>query len=212
MQVKRMLNQSVKKVSAWMALATTASLLLASVSFAEVVEVKTLKMRFIPEEVTINVGDTVRWVNIEKRQYHSVWFESLGEPEGEYFFPEESVEKRFDRPGDFDYRCGPHPKMIGKVHVRPMNAKQSVSEVRAKELAYLVKQDCGSCHGMLFKGGLGPALLPTDIESYTVADLEAVILHGRPGTPMPPWKDILSEADANWIAKALKSGEMIDAN
>ncbi|KZY86020.1 hypothetical protein A3741_27080 [Oleiphilus sp. HI0069] len=80
------------------------------------------------------------------------------------------------------------------------------------ELDYLVKQDCGSCHGMLFKGGLGPALLPENIKAYSVEDLMAVILHGRPGTPMPPWKAILSEADANWIAKALKSGEMIDAN
>ncbi|WP_197473074.1 cytochrome c, partial [Oleiphilus sp. HI0123] len=91
-------------------------------------------------------------------------------------------------------------------------AELKVSEERALELDYLVKQDCGSCHGMLFKGGLGPALLPENIKAYSVEDLMAVILHGRPGTPMPPWKAILSEADANWIAKALKSGEMIDAN
>lgn len=202
--------RSVKKTGKGLAIVLFANLLLAGVSSAELVEVKTHKMRFIPEVVTVNIGDTVRWLNVEKRQYHSVWFEGLGEPEGEYFWPEESVESLFDRAGVFDYRCGPHPQMRGKVIVK--KAELKVSEERALELDYLVKQDCGSCHGMLFKGGLGPALLPENIKAYSVEDLMAVILHGRPGTPMPPWKAILSEADANWIAKALKSGEMIDAN
>ena len=67
--------------------------------------------------VTIEAGDTIRWTNKEKRQYHSVWFEQLGEPEPQYFFPDESFEKTFTEVGDFPYRCGPHPKMKGIVHV-----------------------------------------------------------------------------------------------
>jgi plastocyanin len=73
--------------------------------------------KFIPQEVTIKPGQTIRWENQEKRQYHSVWFEALGEDESDYLFPEESYERQFDSAGAFSYRCGPHPKMIGKVTV-----------------------------------------------------------------------------------------------
>lgn len=177
--------------------------------YADTVEVSLYKMAFIPAQITINKGDTIRWLNKEKRQYHSVWFEQLGEPEGEYFFPEESVTKTFNDVGVFPYRCGPHPEMTGTVTVKEpgsVSEQKTVDSGRQKELRYLVKQDCGSCHGMLLKGGLGPAILPENIKQYSVADLSAVILHGRPGTPMPPWKAILSTADADWIAKTLKAG------
>lgn len=72
---------------------------------------------FQPQEVTVKVGQTVRWQNQEKRQYHSVWFEQLGEPEPDYLFPEDTYDRTFDTPGDFPYRCGPHPEMTGIVHV-----------------------------------------------------------------------------------------------
>lgn len=85
---------------------------------AETVEVDIFKMEYIPQELTINRGDTVRWVNKERRQYHSVWFEELGEKDGEYFWPEETFERRFDTSGTFPYRCGPHPKMTGIIHVK----------------------------------------------------------------------------------------------
>lgn len=73
--------------------------------------------KFIPQEITIKRGQTLRWENQEMRQYHSVWFEAQGEPEPEYFFPDESVEREFKQTGSFPYRCGPHPKMTGTVHV-----------------------------------------------------------------------------------------------
>lgn len=79
--------------------------------------VKIEKFKFIPQVIRIKAGDTVRWENHEKRQYHSVWFEQLGEPEPDYFFPEESFERRFEQAGAFPYRCGPHPKMTGTVQV-----------------------------------------------------------------------------------------------
>ena len=73
--------------------------------------------KFTPSEVTIKAGQTVRWENHEKRQYHSVWFEALGEEAPDYFFPEESYQRRFEDAGEFPYRCGPHPEMRGKVTV-----------------------------------------------------------------------------------------------
>ena len=78
--------------------------------------------------------------------------------------------------------------------------------VRQKELVRLVRQDCGSCHGMTLKGGLGPALLPVDLHDKPVEGLVATIYYGRPGTPMPPWKQFMSEAEAGWIVEKLISG------
>jgi len=73
--------------------------------------------KFIPQEITIKRGQTINWMNQEKRQYHSVWFEALGEEEPDYFFPDENYEREFKQTGSFPYRCGPHPKMTGTVHV-----------------------------------------------------------------------------------------------
>jgi plastocyanin len=85
---------------------------------AELKQVDIQKFQFIPQEITINVGETIRWTNQEKRQYHSVWFEQAGDPEPAYFFPGETYDRSFDAPGTYPYRCGPHPKMTGIVHVK----------------------------------------------------------------------------------------------
>ncbi len=74
------------------------------------------------------------------------------------------------------------------------------------KLVALVRQDCGSCHGLTLKGGLGPALLPTALAGKSVEGLAAIILDGVPGTPMPPWRGELSPEDALWIAQKLKEG------
>jgi cytochrome c55X len=76
---------------------------------------------------------------------------------------------------------------------------------RQKELVHLVRQDCGSCHGMTLQGGLGPALLPANLKDKPAEGLAATIYYGRPGTPMPPWKQFLSEAEAAWIVEKLMS-------
>ena len=74
--------------------------------------------KFIPREITIKQGQTLRWENREKRQYHSVWFEALGEDEPEdYLFPDDTYERSFDKPGVYPYGCGPHAEMTGTVTV-----------------------------------------------------------------------------------------------
>jgi cytochrome c55X len=79
------------------------------------------------------------------------------------------------------------------------------SAARQKELVHLVRQDCGSCHGMTLQGGLGPALLPDALRDKPAEGLTATIYDGRPGTPMPPWKQFMSEAEAAWIVDKLMS-------
>jgi cytochrome c55X len=77
---------------------------------------------------------------------------------------------------------------------------------RERDLVRLVRQDCGSCHGMTLAGGLGPPLLPAVLRERPVEALVQTVLHGRHGTPMPPWQKFLSEAEAQWIVERLVEG------
>jgi len=86
--------------------------------YAAEIHVDIVKFKFVPQQLIVNVGDTVIWTNREKRQYHSVWFKDAGEPEADYFFPDETYRRTFDKTGTFNYLCGPHPKMTGSVQVK----------------------------------------------------------------------------------------------
>ncbi|MBU0654991.1 MAG: cytochrome c [Gammaproteobacteria bacterium] len=77
---------------------------------------------------------------------------------------------------------------------------------RQAEIRYLLKQDCGSCHGMQLTGGLGPALTAERLKPLPESLLTATILKGRAGTPMPPWETFLSEVEATWLAQQLRAG------
>ncbi len=77
---------------------------------------------------------------------------------------------------------------------------------REAEILHLLKHDCGSCHGMTLQGGLGPSLRPERLKLFSESQLAIVILHGRPGTPMPPWNPFLTEQEALWLAGLLKKG------
>ncbi len=81
-----------------------------------------------------------------------------------------------------------------------------VDPTRQKELITLVRQDCGSCHGLTLQGGLGPALLPDALKGKPADYLKFVILQGRPSTAMPPWQRFLSDAEAEWIVSNLQKG------
>ncbi|MCP4991591.1 MAG: plastocyanin [Colwellia sp.] len=99
-------------------LMTVVSLLvLVNTAQAKDVIVEIYKKEFIPSEITIQQGDRVIWKNVEKRQYHNVWFKASGEEEPGYFFPDETYQRTFNSLGSFDYECGPHPKMKGKITV-----------------------------------------------------------------------------------------------
>lgn len=89
----------------------------ASNVFAKEHVVEIYKKKYIPAEITIAKGDTVIWKNMEKRQYHNVWFKQFDKEEPDYFFPDETYQRSFNQAGDFPYECGPHPKMKGTVIV-----------------------------------------------------------------------------------------------
>ena len=88
-------------------------------------------------------------------------------------------------------------------------ANAEVDSARQNELLYFIKHDCGSCHGMTLKGGLGPALLPETLSAKPKDFLVATIMEGRKNTAMPPWKTMLSKDDAIWITEQLQSGSVL---
>jgi cytochrome c55X len=75
-------------------------------------------------------------------------------------------------------------------------------------LTNLVREDCGSCHGLTLKGGLGKPLTPDHLRAWNHEQLVSIILNGVPGTPMPPWRPLLSEAEVQWIAERLQKGDL----
>jgi len=81
---------------------------------------------------------------------------------------------------------------------------EGIPAQRQQALLNMLRQDCGSCHGMLLNGGLGPPLLPETLAAKPDASLVDTILNGRPGTPMPPWRDFLSPSEAGWLVAQLR--------
>nr|WP_227751753.1 cytochrome c [Tabrizicola oligotrophica] len=79
-----------------------------------------------------------------------------------------------------------------------------VSADRARALEHMVTQDCGSCHGLTLKGGLGRPLTREALANADPEGLTLIILDGIPGTAMPPWRPLLTEDEALWIANYLK--------
>ena len=91
------------------------------------------------------------------------------------------------------------------------NSASALDAAREAALGDLVRQDCGSCHGLSLKGGLGKPLRPDALAGVDVDGLASIILDGVPGTPMPPWRGLISPEEAKWIAAQLKKGAFHEA-
>ncbi|RVT81827.1 cytochrome c [Rhodobacteraceae bacterium CCMM004] len=87
------------------------------------------------------------------------------------------------------------------------SATASEGGVDPARLERLVLQDCGSCHGLTRKGGLGSDLRREALAHWDAAALAEVILDGIPGTAMPAWRPIMTEDEAAWIARYLLTVE-----
>lgn len=96
--------------------------------------------------------------------------------------------------------------LILSLVTMPVIAQPSVSVERQQELLQLLRNDCGACHGLTMKGGLGLPLTPEALKEKDSTGLLLTILDGRPGTAMPPWRRFLSEADARWMLEQLQRG------
>jgi cytochrome c55X len=99
-----------------------------------------------------------------------------------------------------------YPAILATVAMLGSAAVAALPEGRARSLEHLLIQDCGSCHGLRLTGGLGPALTPQALAGKPANYLREVILNGVPGTAMPPWKTLLTTAEAEWLANRLLEG------
>lgn len=78
------------------------------------------KYTFCPTRLEAKLGETITWVNVDKRTSHSFWFADQGEPESDRLFPEEFGSFTLNAVGETRYLCGPHwerDEMIGIVSV-----------------------------------------------------------------------------------------------
>ncbi|WP_300453875.1 nitrite reductase [Accumulibacter sp.] len=70
----------------------------------------------------------------------------------------------------------------------------------AADVAALYREHCAACHGESRLGGIGPALLPENLERLRKADAVKVIRDGRVATQMPAFGDKLSADEAQHLA------------
>jgi plastocyanin len=75
--------------------------------------VRVVDNEFQPEELEIEVGDTVTW-RFEGAQAHNVTFSSEDHSD---LMKDGTYEKTFDEAGTFDYTCTVHAGMNGTIEV-----------------------------------------------------------------------------------------------
>lgn len=97
--------------------------------------------------------------------------------------------------------------LIVLIFAAAVPAHADVPPERQAELLYFLKHDCGSCHGLTRKGGLGSPLLPAALKGRTDDELTKIILDGIPDTPMPPWRELFNRQEASWMVRAIKDGK-----
>jgi len=83
-----------------------------------------------------------------------------------------------------------------------------ITEQRQLELVNMIRHDCGSCHGMTLRGGLGPPLTPDALAGKNHGLLYNTIVLGRGNTAMPPWQGLLSKDEIEWIVLRLQEGDL----
>ena len=73
--------------------------------------------KFVPENVQVEVGQTITWVNEDTAQHNAVAAEGDG-PKSELFNQGESYSWKAEQAGTIPYVCTIHPGMEGTITVR----------------------------------------------------------------------------------------------
>jgi plastocyanin len=103
-------------VAAMLAGSAIGAFVAGAVAAPEAAEVKIENLAFSPVELTVPVGTTVTWVNKDEVPHNVVdkyktFRSKLFETDGSFSFT-------FANAGTYDYVCGVHPQMIGKIIVK----------------------------------------------------------------------------------------------
>jgi cytochrome c55X len=87
-----------------------------------------------------------------------------------------------------------------------INHAQGLTAQRQATLIHMLKHDCGSCHGLTMKGGLGPPLTPDALAEKDIDVLSDTVFYGLPERAMPPWEGLLSREEIVWLIRELQKG------
>jgi len=96
--------------------------------------------------------------------------------------------------------------LLVPVLLLPEHSFATPTLARQQQIIELLRQDCGACHGMTLKGGLGPALTAEALAGKHPTLLRETISKGRPGTPMPPWSEFLDAEEIAWLVNKMRTG------
>ncbi len=84
---------------------------------------------FRPAELEVTVGTTVEWINQEESASHTVTSGTPDHPSGVFdsgrLRPGDSFRFTFNQPGTYEYFCSIHPRMRGRIIVKPAPASGS---------------------------------------------------------------------------------------
>jgi len=100
--------------------AFAATLLLASTAQADTVHVGIKDFMYTPMTVTVPVGTTVQWINLDDIPHTVV--EKNKAWRSPALDTNDTYTHTFDKPGTYEYFCGLHPQMVAKVIVTPAGA------------------------------------------------------------------------------------------
>lgn len=73
--------------------------------------------KFVPETLSIRVGDTITWAN-EDSAKHTVTSENGDEIDSEELGKGGSFTHTFNEPGEYTYYCSLHPSMKARIIVK----------------------------------------------------------------------------------------------
>ena len=80
-------------------------------------EVKIDNFSFVPPTLTVAAGTTVTWVNHDDIPHNIVGLEAKA-LKSQVLDTDQKFSYTFREPGTYNYYCGIHPKMTGKIVVR----------------------------------------------------------------------------------------------
>src|SRR5262245_26722773 len=99
------------------ALMVLAAALLPPAAWADEREISIDNFTFTPAELSVKAGTTIKWVNRDDIPHTVVDKEKAFRSKA--LDTDDSYSFTFSQAGSFDYFCGLHPHMVGKIIVTP---------------------------------------------------------------------------------------------
>tara|TARA_B100002003_G_scaffold220347_1_gene222634 strand:- start:79 stop:444 length:366 start_codon:yes stop_codon:yes gene_type:complete len=89
----------------------------------------------------------------------------------------------------------------------PESAPTSTPTTPTVNAGKLFEANCVACHGANRQGmpNLGPALTPDSLAALNDAEINDIILNGRPDTVMTPWNGKLSSEEIDALVQFIKN-------